>query len=302
MTLDEIIEALAGLGAEESLARIEQLIGEVSEDDLAALRDAAIEAAQPYIDEVPSDESAIARAEALTVILDAIDRRTSDTEPETDEAAEEAAAVEEGAAASADVAVQPERELVAADATPADQNASTPMPIPLDRAAAFAPAPTVSDSGRSTASRTPCWLRATCRTTGPAGTDRLQGHCRRRAHGYEPGVAVAGSGCAPVAGLDQAQGAGFAVLSVRCGLDEGRQCDRPAEPCWWFAHRCWRMVRPLRSDVRHMPHSGQSGRHDRSAHDHRKPGRHQVLPASRFHRFLVARRVRADRNRRNCRS
>lgn len=148
MTLDEMIEALGGLGEEERLARIEQLIGEVSEDDLAALRDAAIEAAQAYIDEVPSEESAIARAEALTVILDAIDRRTSDTEPETDEAAEEAA-VEEASAVSADVAVQPERELVAADGAPADQNASTPMPIPLDRAAAAAPAPTASDSGRT---------------------------------------------------------------------------------------------------------------------------------------------------------
>lgn len=146
MTLDEIIEALGGLGEEERLARIEQLIGEVSEDDLAALRDAAIEAAQAYIEEVPTEETAIARAEALTVILDAIDRRTSDTEPEPDEAADEAAVAEEAAAASAEVAA-PERELVAADGAPADQNARPKMPIPLDRAAAAAP--TAPDAGRS---------------------------------------------------------------------------------------------------------------------------------------------------------
>jgi hypothetical protein len=150
MTLDEIIEALGGLGEEERLARIESLIGEVSEDDLAALRDAAIEAAQAYIEEVPTEESAIVRAEALTVILDAIDRRTSDTETESDAEAAEAADVEaEAEAASADVAAQPERELVAADAAPADQNASTQMPIPLQSAAAVAPTQAVSDSGRT---------------------------------------------------------------------------------------------------------------------------------------------------------
>lgn len=149
MTLDEIIEALSGLGEEERLARIEQLIGEVSEDDLAALRDAAVEASQAYIEEVPTEESAIARAEALVVILDAIDRRTSDTEPEPDaEAAEEMDLDAEGAAASAD-AVQPDRELVAADGALADQNASTQMPIPLQSAAAAAPAPTASESGRT---------------------------------------------------------------------------------------------------------------------------------------------------------
>lgn len=147
MTLDEIIEALGGLGEEERLARIESLIGEVSEDDLAALRDAAIEAAQAYIEEVPTEESAIARAQALTVILDAIDRRTSDTESDTD--AEETAEVEaEAAAASVDVAA-PQRDLVAADGALADQNASTQMPIPLQSAAAAAPAPTATDSGRN---------------------------------------------------------------------------------------------------------------------------------------------------------
>ena len=143
MTLDEMIEALGGLGEEERLARIEQLIGEVSEDDLAALRDAAVEASQAYIEEVPTEESAIARAEALVVILDAIDRRTSDTESESDTEAAEEAAVEEASAASVE---QPERELVAADGALDDQNASTQMPIPLQRAAAAAPAPTASDS------------------------------------------------------------------------------------------------------------------------------------------------------------
>lgn len=146
MTLDEMIEALGGLGEEERLARIEQLIGEVSEDDLAALRDAAVEASQAYIEEVPTEESAIARAEALVVILDAIDRRTSDTESESDTEAAEEAAVEEASAASVE---QPERELVAADGALDDQNASTQMPIPLQRAAAAAPAPTASDSGRT---------------------------------------------------------------------------------------------------------------------------------------------------------
>lgn len=145
MTLDEIIEALGGLGEEERLSRIESLIGEVSEDDLAALRDAAIEAAQAYIEEVPTEESAIARAEALTVILDAIDRRTSDTEPAADDGAEEAV-VEEASAAAAEAAPAPE--LVAADGAPADQKGRT-MPIPLASAAAAAPAPTASETGRT---------------------------------------------------------------------------------------------------------------------------------------------------------
>jgi hypothetical protein len=143
MTLDELIEALAGLDAEERLARIEQLVGEVSEDDLATIRDAAIEAAQAYIDEVPSDEASIARAEALTVILDAIDRRTGDAETETEATEAEEADLEATAAraASAEEVAEPAREgeLVAADGAPQTQKASNQMPIPLAQAASVAP-------------------------------------------------------------------------------------------------------------------------------------------------------------------
>lgn len=142
MTLDELIEALRGLDAEERLARIEGLIGEVSEEDLATVRDAAIEAAQAYIDEVPSDEENIARAEALTVILDAIDRRTGDTETETEAAEAEEADLEAQAARSASAEEARQGELVAADGSPATQNASSNMPIPLGKAAAAAPTST----------------------------------------------------------------------------------------------------------------------------------------------------------------
>lgn len=153
MTLDELIEALRGLDAEERLARIEQLIGEVSNEDIATIRDAAIEAAQAYIDEVPTDDDQIARAEAIAVVLDAIDRRTGETEgeQETDEALE--ADAEAQAARSADATEEspqaPERELVAADGTPQNQNASTQMPIPLAQAASIAPTQAKADSGRN---------------------------------------------------------------------------------------------------------------------------------------------------------
>lgn len=152
MTLDEVIEALGGLDAEQRLARIEQLISEVSEDDLGALRDAAIEAAQPYIDNPElTDESEIDRAEILAVVLDAIDRRTGDAETDNDaEAMQEADA--EAAAASASAAEQPQAapapQLVAADAGPQTENASSAMPIPLGQAAQAAPAP-VASSGRT---------------------------------------------------------------------------------------------------------------------------------------------------------
>jgi hypothetical protein len=143
MTLDELIEALNGLDAEERLARIEQLVGEVSEDDLAVIRDAAIEAAQAYIDEVPSDEASIARAEALAVILDAIDRRTGDGETATEATEAEEADLEATAAraASAEEVAEPAREgeLVAADGAPQTQKASNQMPIPLAQAASVAP-------------------------------------------------------------------------------------------------------------------------------------------------------------------
>lgn len=153
MTLDELIEALRGLDAEERLARIEQLIGEVSNEDIATIRDAAIEAAQAYIDEVPTDDDQIARAEAIAVVLDAIDRRTGETEgeQETDEALE--ADAEAQAARSADATEEspqaPERELVAADGAPQTQNASTQMPIPLAQAASIAPTQAKADSGRN---------------------------------------------------------------------------------------------------------------------------------------------------------
>lgn len=152
MTLDELIEALNGLDAEERLARIEQLIGEVSDDDLAAIRDAAIEAAQSYIDEVPSDESSIVRAEALTVILDAIDRRTGGEETDAEAAEAQEADLEAQAARSASAEEVPETaregELVAADGAPQTQNASTQMPIPLAQAASVAPTQ-VNQSGRT---------------------------------------------------------------------------------------------------------------------------------------------------------
>lgn len=152
MTLDELIEALNGLDAEERLARIEQLIGEVSDDDLAAIRDAAIEAAQSYIDEVPSDESSIVRAEALTVILDAIDRRTGGEETDAEAAEAQEADLEAQAARSASAEEVPETaregELVAADGAPQTQNASTQMPIPLAQAASVAPTQ-VNQSGRN---------------------------------------------------------------------------------------------------------------------------------------------------------
>lgn len=157
MTLDELIEALGGLGEEERLERIEQLIGEVSEDDLAAIRDAAIEASQPYIEDVPTDETDIARAEALAVILDAIDRRTTDNEGEAEpnetqaeaaEAAENASAVE---APAAEAEAVESGELVAADGAPQTQEASTQMPIPLAQAASVAPTQAApgSASGRT---------------------------------------------------------------------------------------------------------------------------------------------------------
>jgi hypothetical protein len=152
MTLDELIEALNGLDAEERLARIEQLVGELSEDDLAAIRDAAIEAAQSYIDEVPSDEASIARAEALGIVLDAIDRRSSTEETDAETAAAQEADLEAQAArsASAEEVAEPAREgeLVAADGAPQTQNASTQMPIPLAQAASVAPTQ-VATSGRT---------------------------------------------------------------------------------------------------------------------------------------------------------
>jgi len=149
MTLDELIEALGGLSEEERLERIEQLIGEVPEDDLAALRDAAVEASQPYIEEVPTTDADIARAQALAVILDAIDRRTSETEGES-EAAEEAEAEAASAATEAPqgeaVEAPREAELVAADGAPQTQEASTQMPIPLAQAASVAPTQASSNS------------------------------------------------------------------------------------------------------------------------------------------------------------
>ena len=163
MTLDELIEALRGLDAEERLARIEQLIGEVSDDDLTVIRDSAIEAAQAYIDEVPDDDEQIARAEAIAVVLDAIERRTDDTETvQADAEADQADTQVDGTAAEAadatgadeaaeDTAQEPapEREPVAADGTPQTQNASTQMSIPLAQAAAIAPTQAKSDSGRN---------------------------------------------------------------------------------------------------------------------------------------------------------
>lgn len=146
MTLDELIAALDGLDAEQQLERIEQLIGETSEEDLAAIRDAAIAAAQPYVEEVPSEDADIARAEALTVILDAIDRRTSDNEPEpTDDEPAEVAAAEVPVQEA-----QPERELAlaSAGASTTNQNGGAAMPIPLASAAAVAPV-VVSPEGRT---------------------------------------------------------------------------------------------------------------------------------------------------------
>src|SRR5690606_12108098 len=149
MTLDELIEALGGLSEEERLERIEQLIGEVPEDDLAALRDAAVEASQPYIEEVPTTDDDIAGAQAPEVILDAIERRTSETEGES-EAAEEAEAEAASAATEAPqgeaVEAPREAELVAADGAPQTQEASTQMPIPLAQAASVAPTQASSNS------------------------------------------------------------------------------------------------------------------------------------------------------------
>lgn len=151
MTLDELIAALDGLDAEQRLERIEQLIGETSEEDLAAIRDAAIEAAQPYVESVPSEDADIARAEALTVILDAIDRRTSDSETTDDVTAEEA----EMAAADTQTTTQeaqgePARELAlaSAGASAPTQNEGADMPIPLAQAAAAAPV-AISPEGRT---------------------------------------------------------------------------------------------------------------------------------------------------------
>lgn len=142
MTLDELIEALGGLSEEERLARIEQLIGEISEDDLAAIRDAAVEASQQYIEEVPAEDADIARAEALAVILDAIDRRTSENEGEAEPSEQQAEEAAE-AASAAEVAPVAEGardgELVAADGAPQNQEASNQMPIPLAQAASVAP-------------------------------------------------------------------------------------------------------------------------------------------------------------------
>lgn len=158
MTLDELIEALNGLDAEERLARIEQLVAEVSNEDLAAIRDAAIEAAQPYIEDVPSNEADIARAEALAVILDAIDRRTGAAETadaeeaDTEQAQSESQAERSGQSASAEETAGSEAaregELVAADGAPQTQNASPQMPIPLAQAASVAPTQ-VSAGGRT---------------------------------------------------------------------------------------------------------------------------------------------------------
>lgn len=144
MTLDEIIEALSGLDEEQRIARIEELIAEVSEEDLAALRDAAVEASQAYIEEVPAEDADIARAEALVVVLDAIDRRTGTSDTAEDAEAEQEADLEEAAASAGAVA---EPELVAADASGATQEANSTMPIPLAQARQAAPAPT--QSGRT---------------------------------------------------------------------------------------------------------------------------------------------------------
>jgi hypothetical protein len=147
MTLDELIEALNGLDAEERLARIEQLVGEVSEEDLAVIRDAAIEAAQVYIEEVPTTDADIARAEILAVVLDAVDRRTGSDEPEP-EAAEAEEADAQAASAEEATEAAPAAELVAADGAAQNQNASSQMPIPLAQAASVAPTQ-VASGGRT---------------------------------------------------------------------------------------------------------------------------------------------------------